>query len=295
MHQTSCGSCSGQVLNSAFSLQTSPISSVSATLQPLLGMSLKAVPCLPKGTGLQGSCANSSSLPDVSSQGGLMSARSIGRPGGSGSASQQSGATAAANAACDDAGSSHPPGSNRVAHTNAVSVTQAGAFPVRQGGNGVSRPGLMPRRTLTHELFTAPGPLGCHTKQPSDVLPVAPTALQLTGSPYCCNGGSAAAECEHILRSCHTSASSDRHKAVIKASLDTSQLSESIAAPYVADSDGDSGLWISGVKPKQSTTARLGNTLSMLELPDSVARSKPCMLYTLCRTLRMSQKLPLLQ
>lgn len=203
-----------------------------------------------------------------------MSARSIGRPRGSGSASQQSGATAAANAACADAGSNHlpssnhPSGSNCAAHMNAVSVTQAGAFPVRHGNNGMSRPGLMPKRTSTHEHFPAPGPSGnrCHTQQPSDALPVASTALQLTGSPYCCNGGSAAAECEPPLRSCDNSASSGGYEAVLKTSLDTLQLSESIAAPYVAESDGDSGLRISAIKPKNSTTARLGNTLGMLDL-----------------------------
>ena len=200
-----------------------------------------------------------------------MSARSLCRPGGSGSASQQPGATAAAIAACADAGSDHSPGSDIAARVKAVSVTQAGAFPVKQGSTGVLRPGLMPRRALTLEHTpAAPTPLGNrrYTKQPSDPFLVASTALQLTGSPYCCLGESAAGECEHLLRRRHSSASSGGHKDVLNTSLDTSQLSESIATPYVADVDGDSELRISAVRPKHSTTVRLGNTLGMPALPD---------------------------
>lgn len=177
-----------------------------------------------------------------------MSARSFGRPGGSASALQQPGATAAASAAGEDAGSDQSPGSDIATPVKAVSVPQAGAFPVRQGSTGMLRPGLMP------------APLGNrrYTKQLSSPLLGASTALQLTGSPYGCPGESAAGECEHLLRSRHSSSGGD--KDVMKTSVDLPQLSDSIAAPYVADSDGDCGLRISAVKPKHSTTAWLGNT-----------------------------------
>lgn len=223
---------------------------------------------------LQGFCPDCSSLPDVSGNGSFMSPRSLGRHQHGGSASQQPQAAVAATAAGPDAGSDYVSDSTCAARVNAVNVAQAGAFPVRHGSSGV---GMLPTRTLTHEHIPASRAVGLrrslcrgqgHTNQLSiAALPVASTALQLTGSTYCSVGGSSAGECEHFMRSRHSSASSGSHKDVTQTPLNNSHLSESNAAPLAADSDGDSLMRVSALKPKHSATLRLGTALAMLACP----------------------------
>lgn len=249
-------------------VQILPVSSVSTTVKPLLGVGQKPVPCTSPDTEVQGTCPDSSGLPDVSSNGSLMSARSLGRPHHSNSAAQQPQATAAATAAFADAGSNPASVTSCAAGVNAanVRVTQAGAFPVRQGSDGTSRPGLMPRRSLTTERFPVnPKSLGSRrspslVKQPSDPLAFASMALQLTGAPLCDIGGHAAGQGAQLPSSSGSSVSSGADKLVRDSSLYSSQPSERVAASCVTDSHGGSIMPpVPAPAPRRNTSIRLGN------------------------------------
>ena len=229
-------------------------------MKPLLGMGQKPTP---QDTDLQGLCLDRSGLPDVSGNGSLMSARSLGRPRQLDAAAQQQVATAA----CGNADTDCTLIRSGAAHVNAanVSVTQAGAFPVRQGSTGTLKSGLMPRRSLTLERFPVDSkPLVsrrslCAAKQPSEPLEVASTALQLMGAPFCSFGGSATGQGGQVLRS-SGSVSSGGNKLARNSLLHSSQLAEGGAPP--TDLDGGSVTpVVTASAPRRRISRTLGNQL----------------------------------
>ena len=236
-------------------MQVLPLSSASAKKKPLSGMGQKPTP---QDTESQGLYPDRSSLPDVSGTGSLMSARSLGRPCQRDAAAQQQVATAA----CSNADTNCPPTRSGAAHVNAanVSVTQAGAFPVRQGSTGSLKSGLMPRRSLTLERFPVEPLVSrrslCAAKQPSEPLEVASTALQLMGAPFCSFGGSAAGQGGQLPRGSGSSVGSGGNKLARNSLLHSSQLS----AGAVPATDLDGGIMTPVVTaPRLCTSMTLGN------------------------------------
>lgn len=200
-----------------------------------------------------------------------MSARSLGRPPPLDAAALQHVVTPAASAASADAGTHSPPVRAGAAHVNAanVCITQAKAFPVRQGSTGTLKTGLMPSRSLTMERFLPDSkPLAskrslCAAKQPSVPLEVASTALQLTGSPFGSFGSSAAGQGGQLPRSSGTSLSSDSDKLVRSSVLYSSQLSEGTAALPATGPDGGGVIPAdTAAAPRRRTFITLGSELA---------------------------------
>lgn len=224
-------------------------------------MGQKAVPRSPQGTASQGPFPDSCSLPDVTGTGSLMTARSIGQPRHADAAAQQLGTAAASSSA----GTSCTPIDSCAACMQAasVSITQAEAFPVRQGSNSTP---TFARRSLTMEgCSVSSKALGARrssgaAKQPVVSLQIAPTALQLTGAPIYSFGGSAADVGVHRIRSGDSSVSSGGDKLVSNSLLCSSQLSGSIGAPSGTESD-DGSMIAAGkaLAPRRHTSITLGN------------------------------------
>lgn len=237
------------------------MSSVFAGMKPLLGVGQKPVPRGLQGTASQGPFPDSCSLPDVSGTGNLMSARSFGQPRRADAAAQQLGTAAASS----DAGTSCAPIDSCAAHVQAasVSITQAGAFPVRQGSNGTPRSA---RRSLTMEgCSVSCKPLDGRrssgaAKQPVVPMEIASTALQLTGAPICSFGGNAAGVGAQRVRSSDSSVGSASDRLVSNSLLCSSQLSEGTGAPSGTESD-DGSMIAAGkaLAPRRHTSLTLGN------------------------------------
>lgn len=234
-------------------------------MKPLLRVGQKPTP-----QDAELSCPDSSGLPDVSGTGSLMSARSLGRPRQRDATALQQVLTPAASAACANVGTAGPPVRSRsgAAHANAanVSITQAGAFPVRQGSTGALQPGLMPRRSLTMEYFPLDAkPLAsrrslCGAKQHSVPLEVASTALQLMGAPFGSIGGSAAVQGGQLPKGSGSSVSSGCKQLVGNSLLYSPQLSEGTKTLPATDSDGDGMIpAVTASAPRRSTSIKLGD------------------------------------
>lgn len=190
-----------------------------------------------------------------------MTARSISQPRHADAAAQQLGTAAA----CFDAGTSCAPIDSFAAHVQAanVSITQAGAFQVRQGSSSTPRSA---RRSLTLEgCSVSSKPLGSRrspgaAKQPVVPLEIASTALQLTGAPICSFGGKAAGQGAQRVRSGDSSVSSGGDKRVSNSLLCRSQLSGSTGAPSGTESDDGSIIPAGNIlAPRRHTSMTLGN------------------------------------
>ena len=240
-------------------MQILPTSSVSAKMKPLLGVGQKPSP---QDTKLP--CPDSSSLPDVSGTGNLMSARSLGRPGRCAAAAVQQGVTPAASAVGANAGTDCNPVRSGANAAN-VSVTQAEAFPVRQGSTVTLKPGMLPRKSLTvqHCPLDAKLLAGrrslCAAKQHSVPVEVASTALQLMGAPFGSFGGNATGQGGQLASSSGTSVSSGGDKLVRNSLLYSSQSEETMALP-APDSDGGGARFaVTASAPRHCTSIKLGN------------------------------------
>lgn len=210
-------------------------------------------------------------MADVSSKKSLMSATSLGRHSHDDSSLQQKAADAARVSSDKACASVKTQAGN--ANAASVSVTQAGAFPIRQGSsNGVSRPGLMAKSSLTMERFPASAAAFGARRSLSLVKPQtskgpaagSSTALQLTGAPLQrCSSNAAAADQYAPLSTSSNSFSSlaTRPCALQNGSLPGSQLLPDNAASL--GSASNSGSFMPAAKAP-AARAKLTNTLGKL-------------------------------